>query len=185
MWPLAALLLSACQPGSIAAAEAPCRPVAVRADVRPVTLQNIPALTGRVVDQAELLSPAAEARLTQVSARLAQTTTDQLIVVTLPTLNNVPIEDVGYGIGNSWALGDAGKDNGVLLIVAPSERTVRIEVGHGLEPILTNQRAAEIIDANLVPAFRSGNFEEGIAAGAAAIANSLVAQAATPRIGAC
>lgn len=184
---LAPLFLAGCQPESSGAATstAPCRQVTVRADFRPIVPRDIPAFTGRVVDQADLLSHAAETRLTRLSADLQQATGDQLVVVTLPTLNNYPIEDVGYGIGNAWRVGGREKDNGVLLIVAPNERRVRIDVGHGLEPILTNERATQIIQADLLPAFRIGNFEGGVAAGAETIARRLIEQASVPRIGAC
>lgn len=139
-----------------------------------------PALTGRVVDNANLLTPEQEARLTGRLAALERRTTDQLIVVTLPSLGGLTIEAVGLDLGNGWRIGQRGKDNGVLLIVAPNERRVRIEVGYGLEAILTDARAAAIIEA-IVPAFHHGRFPEGIEVGTQAIVATLVAHQGEPR----
>jgi uncharacterized protein len=86
-------------------------------------------------------------------------------VVTVPSLHGRRIEDFGLRLGNSWGVGQAGKNNGVLLIVAPNERKVRIEVGLGLEPVLTNRRASGIIEDRILPNFRSGRMEQGIVAG--------------------
>ena len=142
-----------------------------------------PALSGRVVDQAGLLGDGAEARLTALSAELERRTTDQLVVVTIPSLEGRPIEDYSRALGNHWAIGQSDRDNGVLLVVAPSERRVRIAVGYGLEPILTNARAAEIIERDLLPAFREGKWEAGVLAGAASIVRTLTERAAEPRRG--
>jgi uncharacterized protein len=87
------------------------------------------ALTGRVVDQAGIILPADEQRLTQQLARLERETTDQVVIVTLPSLNGEAIEKVGLALGNGWGIGQADTDNGVLLLVAPHDRKVRIEVG--------------------------------------------------------
>jgi len=142
---------------------------------------DLPALTGRVVDNAALLTPAQEAALTEESAALERRTSDQLVVVTTPSLGGRPIEQYGLALGNSWHIGQRGKDNGVLLIVAPTERKVRIEVGYGLEAILTNARAAQIIDESIVPRFRESNWHEGIEGGSRAIVATLVAHADEPR----
>lgn len=142
----------------------------------------LPALTGRVVDNANLLTPAQEADLTTELAALERRTSDQLVIVTTPSLNGQAIEAFGTALGNRWGIGQTGRDNGVLLIVAPAERKVRIEVGYGLEAILTNTRAHDIIERDMLPAFRRDNdFSRGIAAGTHRIAALLVAQENVPR----
>jgi uncharacterized protein len=123
--------------------------------------QAVPALSGRVVDQANLISPAGEAALTAKLAALEADTSDQMVVVTLPDLEGETIEQTGLRLGNSWKLGSADLDNGVLLLVAPKERKVRIEVGLGLEALLTDTRAAEIIQ-KMLPQFKAQKFEQGI-----------------------
>ena len=131
-------------------------------------VQQLP-LTGRVVDEAGILSDAVEHTLAQASASLERRRTDQFVVVTLPSLKGRTIEQTGLALGRGWGVGQKDKDNGVLLIVAPTERKVRIEVGYGLEPHLTNQEASAIIDRTIVPMFRSGDLEGGTVAGARAI----------------
>lgn len=142
---------------------------------------DLPALTGRVVDNANLLTPAQEAGLTQQLTALEQRTTDQLVVVTTPSLGQRTIEQYGLALGRAWGIGQRGKDNGVLLVVAPTERKVRIEVGYGLEAILTNARAQQIINESIVPQFRQSRWHEGIDAGTEAIVATLVAHANEPR----
>ena len=132
-----------------------------------------PPLTGRVVDQAGLLSPAKEAELTERLAALERDTSDQLVVVTVKSLQDREIEDYGYQLGRAWGIGQKQTDNGVLLIVAPNERKVRIEVGYGLEGVLTDALAALIIHDRILPAFREGGYERGITDGVAAVEEQL------------
>lgn len=134
---------------------------------------RFPALSGRVVDEAGLLSPEAEAGLTAKLEALERDTTDQLVVVTVPDLQGYPIEEFGYQLGRTWRIGQAGKDNGVLLIVARDERRVRVEVGYGLEPVLTDALSALIIHEQILPSFREGFYERGIDQGVAAIDRQL------------
>ena len=147
----------------------------------PVPDLSLPALTGRVVDRADLLTPPQEAGLTAQLAALEQRTTDQLFIVTTPSLEQRTIEQYGLALGRSWGIGQRGKDNGVLLIVAPAERKVRIEVGYGLEAILSNARAQRIVDDVILPHFRQSRFPEGIQAGSEAIVAILIAHANEPR----
>jgi uncharacterized protein len=98
----------------------------------PVCALEFPALTGRVVDGANVLDAATRAALTGKLAALEAQTTDQLFVVTLKSLQGTSIEDFGVQLARQWQIGQNDKNNGVLLIVAPSERKVRIEVGYGL-----------------------------------------------------
>ena len=134
---------------------------------------NFPRLSGRVVDEANLLSPEAERSLTARLQALEESTGRQMVVATIPDLQGYPIEDYGYQLGRSWGIGDAKRDDGVLLIVAPNDRKVRIEVGYGLEPILTDSLTSVIIQSRILPAFRSGDMEAGIVAGAEAVAAQL------------
>lgn len=124
-----------------------------------------PELTGRVVDGAGLLSPPQEAEIAGQLESLEARTTDQVVLVTLPSLQGYPIEEFGYRLGRHWGIGQKGKDNGVLLIVAPNERKVRIEVGRGLEGVLPDAIAKIIIANAILPRFRSGDFPGGIEAG--------------------
>ena len=140
----------------------------------PAAAQPIfPALSGRVVDEGQLLSRDKEAELTRRLEALEQQTGDQLVVVTLRSLEGYDIADYGYQLGREWGIGRRGADNGVLLIVAPEERKVRIEVGYGLEPVLTDAMSAQIIENDILPAFRNGGFERGITQGVEAIADQL------------
>lgn len=140
--------------------------------------QEFPKLTGRVVDQANLLDPAAEAALSAKLAGLETRTKRQLVVTTLNSLEGYEISDYGYRLGRHWAIGQDGKgetekDNGVLLIVAPNERKMRIEVGYGLEPVLTDGLSSSIIRNDITPRFKAGDFAGGINAGVDRIVTQL------------
>jgi uncharacterized protein len=126
---------------------------------------DFPTLSGRVVDEANILDPAARATLTEKLADLETKTTDQLVVVTLKSLRGTSIEDFGVQLGRRWQVGQKDKNNGVLLIVVPSERQVRIEVGYGLEGALTDAVSRLIIENAIVPRFRANDFPGGIARG--------------------
>src|SRR6201996_2031812 len=106
---------------------------------------TFPPLSGRVVDDAHVLSSQTQADLTAKLAALEQKTGDQVVVVTLPSLQGYEIEDYGYQLGRAWGIGAKGKNNGALFIVAPSEHKVRIEVGYGLEPVLTDALTSVIL----------------------------------------
>lgn len=134
---------------------------------------DFPALTGRVVDQANLLSPEVEQRLTTMLKAHEDSSSEQVVVVTLPNLQGNSIEQYGYQLGRHWGIGQKGEDNGALLIVAKQERKVRIEVGYGLEGRLTDAAASTIINQIITPAFRQGQFEAGILNGTAAMVQVL------------
>ena len=140
----------------------------------PVSAQTFPALTGRVVDAANLLDPAQEAALDAKLKGLEDQSDRQMVVATVPDLQGYPIEDYGYRLGRAWGLGQADKDNGALLIVAPAERKVRIEVGYGLEPILTDAYSSVIINSVIVPRFKAGDYSGGIVAGTDAVIAQLM-----------
>lgn len=130
---------------------------------------ELPSLTGRVVDGAELLDTQTEARLTSMLAAHEQATTEQVVVVTLPDLQGRSIEEIGLQLGREWGIGQQGEDNGALLIVARDDRQMRIEVGYGLEGRLTDAQSSVIINRIMAPAFREGDFVRGISEGAEAI----------------
>ncbi|HEY5346889.1 MAG TPA: TPM domain-containing protein, partial [Rhizomicrobium sp.] len=133
---------------------------------------TFPALTGRVVDDANILSPETKAELNDKLAALEAKTSRQLVVVTLPSLQGYDIADYGYQLGRAWGIGQKKLDNGALLIVAPNEHRVRIEVGYGLEPILTDALSSVIEQSAILPKFRSGDYNGGVMAGV----DALVAQ---------
>jgi uncharacterized protein len=126
---------------------------------------TFPQLTGRVVDEAGILNEATRAELTKKLADLEAKTTDQLVVVTLKSLQGTSIEDFGYQLGRHWGIGQKGKNNGALLIVAPTERKVRFEVGYGLEGKLTDAVTKLIIEGGIIPRFRANDFPGGITRG--------------------
>lgn len=130
---------------------------------------DFPPLTGRVVDQANLLDPATEQSLTEKLAALEASSTDQLVVVTVNSLQDQEIEDYGYQLGRAWGIGQKENDNGALLIVAPNERKVRVEVGYGLEPILTDAFASQVIRNDILPSFRDGDYQAGVIKGVDAL----------------
>ena len=134
---------------------------------------TFPPLTGRVVDDAGILSPQAEAQLTQELASLETQTGRQLVVATLPDLQGYEIEDYGYQLLRTWGIGSKERNDGAILIVAPSERKVRIEVGYGLEPVLTDALSSLIINQRIIPAFKEGRLEEGVVDGTQAIVQQL------------
>ena len=121
-----------------------------------------PELQGRITDEAGLLTPAEKADIEGDLASLEQTSTDQLAVVTVKSLQGYSIEDYGIGLARKWGIGQKGKDNGVLLIIAPNDRKVRIEVGRRLEPFMTDTMSALIIQNAILPKFRRGDFAGGI-----------------------
>jgi uncharacterized protein len=130
---------------------------------------QFPELTGRVVDNADILTPEAEATLTAKLEALETQTQRQLVVATVPDLQGYDISDYGYQLGRAWGLGDAERNDGALLLVAPNDRKVRIEVGYGLEGYLTDALSALIIQNAILPRFRENDYPGGIMAGTDAI----------------
>jgi uncharacterized protein len=130
---------------------------------------EFPALTGRVVDAAGILSPAVHDQLGRMLAGHEQSTGQQLVVVTLKSLQGFTVEEFGYQLGRHWGIGQSGQNNGALLIAAPNERKVRIEVGYGLEGRLTDAASRTIIENVILPRFRQGDFSGGTLDGATAI----------------
>jgi uncharacterized protein len=134
---------------------------------------TFPPLSGRVVDEANIIPAPVEAELTAKLERLEATTHHQVVVATIKDLKGYEIEDYGYQLGRAWKIGDAKLDDGAVLIVAPSARKVRIEVGYGLEPVLTDAFSSLIIQRRIIPKFKEGDMPGGIVAGVDAIAEQL------------
>ena len=149
------------------------------APVRAADAPKFPELSGRVVDDAHVLSPQVQADLTLKLARLEQSTSRQLVVVTLPSLQGHEIEDYGYQLLRHWGIGQKGLNNGALFIIAPAEHKVRIEVGYGLEATLTDAMSSVILQREVLPKFKSGDIAGGVTAGTDALIQQLGADPAT------
>jgi uncharacterized protein len=128
--------------------------------------QEFPALTGRVVDQAEVIPAEDEAAISAMLQAHEEKTTNQVVVATVASLGGESIEEYGVALGRAWGIGQAEKDNGVILLVAPNEREVRIEVGYGLEGELTDAISKLIIEGSILPRFRAGDLAGGVRRGA-------------------
>ncbi|MFO1059210.1 MAG: TPM domain-containing protein [Dongiaceae bacterium] len=126
---------------------------------------DYPALTGRVVDNAGLLSRTGRAALEAKLADFERARSTQVVVATVPTLQGYAIEEYANGLFRAWGIGQRGTNNGALLLVAPKEREVKIEVGYGLEGTLTDALSSAIIQQRILPQFRAGGYEAGIFAG--------------------
>lgn len=118
-----------------------------------------------MVDAADIISAPVEARLTDKLEALESDTGVQLVVATTPTLDGREISAYSLDLANAWGIGSAERNDGLLLLVAPNERQVRIDVGLGLEATVRDEEAAQIIYDDIVPHFREGDFESGISAG--------------------
>jgi uncharacterized protein len=126
-----------------------------------------------VVDAANLLNDAQKAEITKLAEDINTATTRQFVVATIPDLQGYDITDYGYQLGRAWGIGQKDANNGILLIVAPKERKVRIEVGYGLEPIMTDAMSSSIIQETILPRFKAGDMPGGIVAGAQAIGEQM------------
>lgn len=121
-------------------------------------------LTGRVVDAADVLTNEEEHDISESLAAIEQDTLAQLVVVTTPNLDGHSISDYSLALGRGWGIGDAKRNDGLLLVIAPNERKVRIEVGYGLEETVEDPEAAEIM-REIIPFFKEGNMPGGIKKG--------------------
>jgi uncharacterized protein len=139
-----------------------------------------PPLTGRVVDAAGLLSPATEADLTRQLEDYERGSGTQIVVATLTDLAGLDIESYGVALARHWGIGQKGKNDGVVLLIVPSERAVRIEVGYGLEGDLTDALSSAIVQQEILPAFRRGDFDAGVRAGVGGIVAALGGEYAPP-----
>lgn len=130
---------------------------------------TVPALTGAVVDQAQILSPQAEEAIGTVTRQLWEKRGTQLQVLTVSSLEGLPIEEASIKVTDKWKLGDAKTDRGILLLIAPNEHQMRIEVGQGLEGELPDVTAQRIIREEITPHFKAGDYDSGVMAGVGAI----------------
>ena len=126
---------------------------------------NFPPLSGRVVDQANIIEPATRTAIEQKLAELETKSGIQIAVATVRSLEGQDIEPYANELFRTWKLGEKAKNNGVLLLVAPNERRVRIEVGYGLEKTLTDALSKVIIANAITPRFKAGDFSGGISRG--------------------
>ncbi|MEG6548920.1 TPM domain-containing protein [Desulfocurvibacter africanus] len=134
---------------------------------------DVPPLTGRVMDLADLLQPETETWLNDNLAELERTDSTQVVVLTIPSLEGESLEEYSVRVAQAWGLGRRDFDNGVLLLVARDDRAVRIEVGYGLEGKLTDLLAGRIVDNEIVPHFIAGDFDGGVIAGVTSLAEAV------------
>jgi uncharacterized protein len=138
---------------------------------------DVPYLSGRVVDDAEILSAPARNRLNAALKAHEQRTTNQIAILTVPSIRGESVEEYALTVFEQWKLGQQDKDNGVLVVVVPNDRRMRIEVGYGLEGTLTDVAAARIIRNVMTPHFKAGDFDRGIEEGVSAIVDQLEGRA--------
>ncbi len=138
---------------------------------------DVPYLTGRVVDNAEILAQATRDKLAATLKAHEDASTDQIAVLTVPTIAGEAIEQYATRVFDAWKLGQKGKDNGVLVIVVPNDRKMRIEVGYGLEGTLTDVASSRIIRDRMTPRFKEGNYDRGVSDGVDAIIAQLEGRA--------
>lgn len=146
----------------MAAVGALASPVRARAD--------LPRPTGAINDFANVLTAAERDTLTRLVEEVEQATTAEIAVATVPSLDGLTVEDYATQLFAAWGVGQAGKDNGVLILVAPADRAMRIEVGYGLEGVLPDGLAGQIVRETFLPAFRDGAFGRGIVEGTTRVA---------------
>ena len=154
--------------------------VAVGGAASPAAALDVPPLTGRIVDVAHLLPADLAASLAAELAAHEARTGNQVALLTLPSLEGEPLEEFSHRVATTWKLGQKGTDNGVLILVVPNDRKVRIEVGYGLEGTLTDLKSSRIIREEMVPRFRNGDFSGGIAAGVKAVLGTIEGTYAPP-----
>lgn len=134
---------------------------------------DVPPTQGYVNDFAGLLSPAAKSQIETFLRNFDASDSTQVVVVTVPNLQGEPIDMVALQFAETWKIGQKGKDNGALLLIGKEDRKIRIEVGRGLEGNLTDLLAGRIVDNEISPRFKQGDFEGGIAAGVTGIVQAV------------
>lgn len=138
---------------------------------------EVPFLSGQVVDNAEILQPATRSGLVVAIRAHEQQSSDQIVVLTVPTIGDESVEQYATKVFETWKLGIKGKDNGVLVVIVPQDRKMRIEVGYGLEGTLTDIATSRIIRNVMTPQFKAGNYDQGTLDGVRAIIAQLEGQA--------
>ncbi|NML11222.1 TPM domain-containing protein [Sphingobium sp. AR-3-1] len=127
------------------------------------------ALRGRVTDDADILNPEQEASLSTRLQAFEEASGHQMVVVTVQSLGGRDVAVFTKELGNTWGIGRAEQDDGIILLVAPKEHKARIEVGLGLERTLPNNLCKQIMDTEIIPHFRNGDYPSGISAGVTAV----------------
>ncbi|NMC38573.1 MAG: YgcG family protein [Bacteroidales bacterium] len=130
---------------------------------------EVPYLTGRVVDNAQILTDQTRRSLTEILKDHESRTTNQIVVLTIPSLDGENIEDYSNRVFNDWKLGQKDKNNGIIIVIVPGERRMRIEVGYGLEGTMTDLLAGRIIRDVMAPRFRGNDYDGGITEGTMAV----------------
>jgi uncharacterized protein len=126
---------------------------------------------GWVSDFAGILSDTAKSQVTALFSEVKKSTGAEIAVVTVSSLDGMSVEEYAVSLFKKWEIGEKGKDNGVLFLIAPNERKVRIEVGYGLEPVITNDQAGSIIRESILPFFKAGDYDQGTLQGSMQIAS--------------
>ncbi len=143
----------------------------------PVSAQTFPPLTGRVVDAANLLQPDQKAALEAKLQGIEQATGHQVVIATIPDMQGYPLEDYGYRLGRAWALGDKEKNDGLIILLAPNnpagQRGPRIEVGYGLEPLVTDAFSSVVANGIMTPMLKAGDISGALNAGVDAIGEQI------------
>lgn len=138
-----------------------------------LSAREVPELTGMVMDQADMIDPETEQRILNMLQSHSQETTDQIVVLTIDSLDGDVLEQYSLKVAETWQLGQKGKDNGVLFLISKNDRKLRIEVGYGLEGVLTDAHSSRIIRNLVVPEFKKENYSEGIENGVLGILDRL------------
>lgn len=157
-----------------------CAGLLMLAAALPAAAAEVPYLSGRVVDNAEILAAAVRERITATFKAHEDRTGNQLAVLTIPTIHGESVEEFALKVFETWKFGQKGKDNGVLVLVVPQDRKMRIEVGYGLEGTLPDVAASRVIRNVMAPHFKSGNFDKGVEDGVTAIVGQLEGEATAP-----
>ena len=142
---------------------------------------KFPELTGRIIDQAHVLQPQTISALDEKLAAFEQQTSHQVVIVTLNDIGDNDIADYGYQLGRHWQIGQAGKNDGVIVLMVPATKQVRIEVGYGLEGDLTDATSSMIINNVMIPQFKQGDLEAGLVQGTLAVI-SVISQDGSPLV---
>ena len=130
---------------------------------------DVPPLKGYINDYADMISPSARAQLENELKAFEQSDSTQIVILTIPSLEGEVIEEYGIKVAEAWKIGQKGKDNGVIFLVAKQDRKMRIEVGRGLEGKLTDLTAGRIVDLVVKPRFKRGDFDGGVVSGVHAV----------------
>lgn len=136
----------------------------------------LPSPVGYVNDFANIIDSQTKPHLESLLSSFERETGNEVSVVTLPTLDGRTIEDLAVDLYKSWGIGKKGKDNGVLFLIAPNERKMRIEVGYGLEGVLNDALAGRILDENVLPLFKAGDLNSGIVSGTVALVKTIASK---------